>query len=507
MTVTRSSTEAHVAQDAPAGRPSGKPQVAISRFTGKKVHFIGIGGCGMSGLANMLLDCGAIVTGSEPKLGDACFKLAGRGARLCRNQIGELLTRDVDLVVRTAAVPDTNPEYLAARRLNLPVIKYAQLLGQIMDERVGVAVAGTHGKSTTSAMISYALVRAGEDPSFVIGGQVPQLGGSSQSGTGSGFIAEACEFDRSFHSLRPTVAVVTNIELDHLDCYRDLDEINESFATFCRLLPTHGRLITNGHDANCRKLQHGLHAGIDFVTLDGKSDASGTFNVVNRRLENGCWAADVLLEGRPLASLRLSMPGEHNLMNAAMALAVCVRLGANAEACARGLNEFTGVDRRMSVIGRPRGSLVVDDYGHHPTEIRVTLKALRDRYAPERLRCVFQPHQHSRTRCLIDEFATCFHDADEVIIPDIYRARDSDDDVAAIGARDLVNRIEQHHADVRHVAALDDIVRQLRSDLRPGDVIVTMGAGNVHEVAHHLVAEESAAAESETIRPQETRCA
>jgi UDP-N-acetylmuramate--alanine ligase len=211
--------------------------LTASRFTGRRVHFIGIGGCGMSGLARMLLDAGAIVSGSEPKPNSQTFDLAHRGATVSRDQLGELLSRDVDLVVRTAAIKDDNPEYLAARAYGIRTIKYAELLGQVMQERFGIAVAGTHGKSTTTAMIAYALLHCGADPSCVVGGTVPQLGGGSRSGASPCFVAEACEFDRSFHNLHPTVAIITNIEEDHLDCYKNIHEIIASFHRFATILP------------------------------------------------------------------------------------------------------------------------------------------------------------------------------------------------------------------------------------------------------------------------------
>src|SRR5436190_9055649 len=231
---------------------------SASRFRGRRVHFIGIGGSGMSGLAHMLLDSGAVVSGSEPKPNEQTLELTRRGARISHNQIGELLTPEVDLVVRTAAVPENNREYQAAWAMGLRQMKYAELLGQVMQERFGVAVAGTHGKSTTTAMIAFALTQCGADPSFVVGGTVPQLGGGSHSGAGRAFIAEACEYDRSFHHLRPRVAVITNIEEDHLDCYSGIDDIVASFRTFARLVPADGLIIANGQDARVGQAIGGL---------------------------------------------------------------------------------------------------------------------------------------------------------------------------------------------------------------------------------------------------------
>src|SRR6185437_4768793 len=239
-----------------------------SRFAGKHVHFIGIGGSGMSGLARMLLDCGAIVSGSEPKPNQQTFELNRRGVRISRTQGGELLSRDIDLVVRTAAVPQGNGEYLKALEMRLPQVKYAELLGQVMSERLGVAIAGTHGKSTTTAMAAFGLIECGADPSFVVGGTVPQLGGGSRSGAGAAFVAEACEFDRSFHNLRPRVACITNIDADHLDCYDDLNAIIESFRTFARLVPENGLVLANGQDANVALALNDITAPVQTVAVD-----------------------------------------------------------------------------------------------------------------------------------------------------------------------------------------------------------------------------------------------
>src|SRR5688572_412392 len=366
-----------------------------SRFTGRRVHFIGIGGCGMSGLANMLLDSGAIVSGSEPKPNPQTFALTKRGAKISRDQVGELLSPETDLVVRTAAIPDTNREFQAARAYGLRQIKYADLLGQVMQERFGVAVAGTHGKSTTTAMIAYALIRCGADPSFVVGGTVPQLGGGSRSGTGRAFVAEACEFDHSFHHLFPRVALITNIEEDHLDCYAGIDDIVASFRTFARLVPTvDGLIIANGQDARVGQAIGGLGTKTEWVALDREA----TWSTRTTGVENGCYRGHVLRDGKPAATLRLSVAGEHNLFNATMAVAACAACGVDPAQAADAVGGFTGVDRRMTEMGRFNNATVVDDYGHHPTEIRATLKSLRERYEPSRLLCVFQPHQHSRTR-------------------------------------------------------------------------------------------------------------
>jgi UDP-N-acetylmuramate--alanine ligase len=457
-----------------------------SRFTGKRVHFIGIGGSGMSGLARMLLDLGASLTGSEPKPNSTSLELAKRGVRISRDQIGQLLSKDVDLVVRTAAVPDSNPEFQTATRLGIPTIKYAQLLGQVMAERLGVAVAGTHGKSTTTAMISLALLKTGADPSFVIGGTVPQLGGGSRSGLGRPFVAEACEYDRSFHNLQPTVAVITNVEADHLDCYKDLDDIIGSFRHFASLLPPTGKVITLAGDENALKAVTGLPAEVQTCALSDNPSAA-TWSTRITALKDGCHTGDVYLNGKKVARLELSVPGRHNLINATMAVAACVACGSDPQAAATAVGSFTGVDRRMTLMGTYNGATVVDDYAHHPTEILATLRALRERYTPKRLFCVFQPHQASRTRLLLEEFGTAFKDADETLIPNIYFVRDSEADKQAVHSTDLVARIAANHQRARHIPDFHDIVATLKRELQPGDLIVTLGAGTIWEVGRDLV--------------------
>jgi UDP-N-acetylmuramate--alanine ligase len=465
---------------------------AVSRFAGRRVHFIGVGGCGMSGLARVLHDAGAIITGSEPKPNPQTFDLVSRGARISRDQLGELLSAETDLVVRTAAVPDWNPEYKAALRYGKPVIKYSELLGQVMQERYGIAVAGTHGKSTTTAMISYALVQCGADPSFVVGGAVPQLGGAgSRSGAGKSFVVEACEYDRSFHKLHPTVAIITNIEEDHLDCYKDIDEIVESFRGFAKLVPPEGLILASAQDQNIKRALVGISAPIDWVVVRDEGDrsryaAGSAWATEVTGIKNGCHCGVVYRRGEQVASLNLSIPGRHNLFNATMALAACTAAGVDPSKAAAAISDFIGVDRRMSEIGRCNGAIVVDDYGHHPTEIRATLAAIREKYNPRRLLCVFQPHQHSRTRFLLDDFATSFAAADETIVPDIYFVRDSEAERQRISSGELVERIIDHGQDARHIAKLADIPAYLRQKLREGDVVVTMGAGNVWEIAREL---------------------
>lgn len=458
----------------------------VSRFTGLHVHFIGIGGCGMSGLARILLDAGAIVSGSDPKPTTATNQLRQRGASISYNQTGELLSPNIDLVVRTAAIPPNNPEFLRAQQLGLPQTKYAQLLGQVMAERLGVAVSGTHGKSTTSAMIAFALLQCDADPSFVIGGNVPQLGGSSRSGNGQAFVVEACEFDRSFHNYLPKIALITNIEADHLDCYPGgIDEIIESFRVFASRVPNNGLIIANGQDQHTRRALQTVTTQVQWVGLDSPNQLHWCAIIAD--VKPAGYHCQILHNGKYVADLQLAVPGKHNAFNATAAIAACAASGLDPALAAASLANFTGVDRRMTLLGQFNHALVVDDYGHHPTEIRTTLRAAREKFNPNRLLCVFQPHQHSRTRSLLNDFASSFVDSDITILPDIYPARDSDEDKRSVSTTDLVERIRNHGQRAVHLPTFDMILDYLRRESRPGDLIVTMGAGNVGDIGRELV--------------------
>ena len=454
-----------------------------SRFFGKRVHFIGIGGCGMSGLAKILADAGAVVTGSEPKPNSATMALVKNGVKISRDQVGAMLTRDVDLVVRTAAVKDDNLEFKYARTLDLPHVKYAQLLGDVMRERLGVAVAGTHGKSTTTGMIAYTMTMCQQDPSWVVGGTVPQLKGGSGSGSGKAFVVEACEYDRSFHNLFPTVALITNIDKDHLDCYGTLENIVDSFRTFVSRTPGNGLVICNGADENVIRAVDDAPCRVETVAVG----QNATWSVIPTGIVNGCHTGQILHNGELVASLQLGVAGAHNLFNATMAVAACAACGVQPDMAAATVATFEGVDRRMSFKGTYRGATVVDDYGHHPTEIRATLRALREQYQPRRLFCCFQPHQYSRTRLLFEEFAACFEDADDAILTDIYRCRDSDEDVQAVNTPMLVDRIRVNGQNAVHVPDFPGVVDYIKRRAGDGDLVLTIGAGNIWEIGRDLV--------------------
>lgn len=454
-------------------------------YAGRRVHLVGIGGCGMRGAALMLLRRGAVVTGSDAKRSDATERLAKAGVDVRIEQRRENLPEGTDLVVYSAAIKPDNPEIVEARRRGYETIKYADLLGRLMQGREGLAIAGTHGKSTTTAMTAFVLQRAGKDPSFVVGALVEQLGGSG-SGVGDGphFVVEACEFDRSFLHLAPKYAAILNIEEDHLDYYRDLDEIVEAFGRFASLPPADGVLVVNGESRPALVAARGARAAVETFGFD----PGVTWQATRLRSERGCFRFEIARQGRTCGETRLSIAGRHHVANALAATALCWHCGVPVEVTCRVLPEFRGAQRRLTLRGCVEGITVLDDYAHHPTEIQATLKAARECYEPKRLWVVFQPHQHSRTRFLLADFARSFGPADVVLVPDIYFVRDSEAERERITARDLVERIRLNGGEARYEPSFDRIVDDLVDSVRPGEVVITMGAGDVWQVADRLVA-------------------
>ena len=433
----------------------------------------------MSGLASVLLASGAVVSGSDRCGSAATVRLAEIGATVRIGQAPANIPDPCDLVVASAAVPPDNPEYAEAKRRGVQVIKYAQLLGRLMSESAGLAIAGTHGKSTTSAMTAYVLLRAGLDPTYVIGAVSPQLGGSSRAGGGNCFVAESCEYDSSFLNLRPTIAAILNIEEDHLDYYKDLDAIVAGFAAFASLVPKAGRLIVNGEDRNVARAVAGVSAAVETF---GTDDACH-WRAADLEMVAGCYRFELLCGGRPMGSCTLLLPGRHNVYNATAAAAVAIHCGVPATMALAYLGEFRGADRRITLRGCQGGVTVVDDYAHHPTEIQATLRAVREFYRPARLWCVFQPHQHSRTRFLMKEFARSFAQADAVLLPQIYFVRDSETERANVSAADLAAQIRLAGGEAHFLDTFERILDHLADHVGPGDLVITMGAGDVWKVA------------------------
>jgi len=463
-------------------RPQGETE-ALPCFAGRRIHMIGIGGSGMRALARMLLDRGAVISGSDMSDSATLRRLAEAGAALQIGQRADNIPDDCDLVVYSAAIHHENPELIAAGERGIEAVKYSRMLGCLMAQGIGIAVAGTHGKSTTTAMVAYVLQLSGLAPSFIVGATAEQLGGPSGAGTGKHFVAEACEYDRSFLELAPRYAAILNVEEDHLDCYRDLEAIVEAFRQFAAKVAPDGVIVVNGDDRNATKAVR--EAACETQTF-GLGDGC-TWQGANLAADRGVVSMDVLFSGGRFCRLDVPLPGLHNAYNSLAAVALLHHAGADRADIAHWLARFTGVRRRMTLKASQRGITVVDDYAHHPTEIQASLKAIRSHYQPRRLVCAFQPHQHSRTRFLLKDFARSFGEADEVIVPDIYFVRDSSREKEYISSQDLVAQIRLHGGEALYLKSFEEITGHLTGTLRPGDLVVTMGAGNIWEVADEIV--------------------
>ncbi len=457
-----------------------RPLVAGTRF-----HFVGIGGVGMSGLAQFLIDKHAVVSGSDQAETATTMRLRRLGADIHIGHNAENLSADVRAVVISAAVHGDNPELQQARRQGCRVYKYAQLLGELMRHFDGIAVSGTHGKSTSSGWLVHCLKEAGMDPNFIVGAGISQLGVSSGTGASTFFVAEACEYDRSFLNLRPQVACILNIEPDHLDCYRDEDDIVDTFLQFALGCRKDGLVVANGQDRNVAKIIQRLDNERPIVTFG--LDASCDFSARNVRLRQGLHHFDVFRGAQRLGATSISLPGRHNVLNGLAVVAVAIGMGLDPEAVLGVLPHFTGMDRRLTLKGRFKGITVLDDYAHHPTEVRASLEAIRQHYKPKRLWCVYQAHQYSRTCFFLDDFAASFALADKTIVPEIYFVRDSEVSRHEVNAQILADRIRAEGADAEYAGGFADVCDRLEKEVLPGDLVVTMGAGDVWKVADEYI--------------------
>ncbi len=459
---------------------------AASLVIPQRVHFIGVGGIGMSALAHVLLDKGVQVSGSDAHASRLTEELAARGMRFSVGQRAEnIADNHPNLIVLTAAVKEDNPELQAARASEIPLIKRAELLGQLMNAGKGIAVAGTHGKTTTTAMIAYAMSAAGADPTFLVGGVVQNLGRNGRLGAGEYIVAEADEYDGSFLQLRPYISVITNIEADHLDFYADMAAIRGAFQRYAQNTVADGALLLCADDTEAVALMAALDAAPHDYRLVSYGFAEDAHWRVADAGANAAGGSDYLVwhNHHLVGEFSLALPGEHNIQNACVALAACCYAGVSPASAGAALADFRGAERRFQVKGEANGVTVVDDYAHHPTEIVATLRAARRRYGERRIVALFQPHTYSRTITLLPDFAQAFADADAVLIADIYAARERDE--GKVHARDLV--AASHHPAMRYVGALDEAARDLAAILRPGDVLLTMGAGDVWTVGEKIV--------------------
>jgi UDP-N-acetylmuramate--alanine ligase len=447
----------------------------------RKIHFVGIGGIGMSGIAEVLLNLGYQVSGSDLRESEITRRLAGLGGEIAYGHRAENLT-EVDVVVTSTAVRADNPEVVEARERLVPVIPRAEMLAELMRMKYGVAIAGTHGKTTTTSMVSTILSHGGIDPTIVIGGKLNTLGTNAKLGQGKFLVAEADESDGSFLRLSPTIAVVTNIDEDHLDHYTGgLPQIKDAFVEFINKVPFYGLAVLcldNGNVADViprvqkRFVTYGLSTQADFRASDVRLSGFDTAFVAH-------------YQGERLGEIAFRMPGAHNVLNALATVAVAMELGLPFAAIQEGFGLFGGVGRRFQVKAEVAGIMVVDDYGHHPTEIRATLAAAKGGFPDRRLVVVFQPHRYTRTRDLFDEFVKAFYDADLLVLTDIYAA--GEDPIAGITGEALFREVKRHgQKEVAFVADREALPGHLLSEVRPGDIVLTLGAGNVWQAGEQL---------------------
>jgi UDP-N-acetylmuramate--alanine ligase len=445
----------------------------------KRFHFVGVGGIGMSGIAELLVNLGYEVSGSDMHRSDITTRLESMGVRFFEGHDARHVD-GVEVVVYSSAVKPSNPEIVEASRLGLMTMPRAALLGELMEARQSIAVAGAHGKTTTTSMIAVMLNAAGLDPTAVIGGRVAAFGSNARLGRGKYFIAEADESDRSFLRLRPMVAVITNIDLEHLDAYRDFNDLQQAFVTFANSVPDAGAVILCADDRYLSMLRpsitkrvvtYGVNPGADIAAGDIQHSGFGS-------------ACTVKGFGR----LELSVPGHHNVLNALAAVAVGRELGLDWNEIANGLRTFQGAERRFQRRGEANGVSVVEDYGHHPTEIAAVVAAARPIAVPGRLIVAFQPHRFSRTQALMNEFGRAFGGADALFLTDIYPA--GEDPISGVDADALAAAVRQNFAGELHVVrALADVPAALARFARPGDLIVLLGAGSIGSMAPRLLSE------------------
>jgi len=454
-------------------------------LAGKHFHFIGAGGIGMSGLAKVLLKNEAIVTGSDQHRSRVTDTLRRLGADIKIGHLTEHLNGQTDAVIYSAAIKENNPELQMAGKRGCRIYKYAQMLGRLMSSYDGIAISGTHGKSTTCGWLVWCLKQAGFEPNYIVGADITQLGGSSGVGQGDLFVAEACEYDRSFVNLRPRIAAILNIEQDHLDYYKDEEQIIEAFGEFAHGLKPGGVLIVNGTDSNTGKLVERLDGEIHIETFG--LDTGCDFHAREIRLASGLYHFDIYHKGHLVGPAQITLAGVHNVVNALGVFAVAFHAGVDAGEILEHLARFKGIDRRLTFKGNYGGVTVLDDYAHHPTEIKASLAAMRERYEPERIWCIFQPHQYSRTRFLLNDFAESFSLSDVTIVPSIYFVRDSEVSRKEINSQVLVERIKDRDGEAVFIEGFGMICDYLMENVKSEDLVVTMGAGDVWKVADEYI--------------------
>ncbi len=456
--------------------------IHIKDCVSKNIHFIGIGGISMSGIAHILLYMGCNISGSDERVSSTTENLKEKGVKIYYGHHKENVN-GADLVVHTAAVKDSNVEIATAKELGIPVIDRASLLGQIMrNYKYSIGVAGTHGKTTTTSMLSIIMQNARLDPTILLGGNLDAIGGNVRVGKSDYFLTEACEYVESFLKFYPNIAVITNIDKDHLDYYKDLDQIFDAFKKYASLVPKDGYLIGCSDNtlvkeildnSNCNTISYGIYDKADLMAVDIEYD------------HDGCPSFNVVYNDKDLGRFMLNIQGEHNIYNSLAAICTSLALGIKRDTISKSLLEFSGTHRRFEVKGKTdKGFMVIDDYAHHPTEVEACLSAAK-KYPHQRIWCVFQPHTYTRTEALLDEFSTAFGDADKVIIADIYAAREKDN--GSIHSKDLARAIKDNEVDCIYLPSFEEIKKYLIEHVNPDDVVITMGAGDISSLSDELI--------------------
>ncbi len=446
----------------------------------KNIHFVGIGGSGMSGIAEVLLNLGYHISGSDLKETEVTRRLQSLGCEIYYGHRKENV-KEADVLVVSSAIRPGNPEVEAAEERHIPIIPRAEMLAELMRMKVGIAIAGTHGKTTTTSLIATVLAAGGLDPTVVIGGRLNSLGSNARLGQGEFLVAEADESDGSFLKLMPTIAVVTNIDADHLDYYKGIEEIKETFLQFIHKIPFFGLAIVCLDHPNIQSLIPKLKKRFTTYGLTAQAD----FRAEEIEFEGLSTSFDVLFQRRRLGRLTLRMPGLHNVYNALATVAAAFELDLSFQTVQEALAEFSGIQRRFQIKGEKRGILVVDDYGHHPVEVMATLKAAKTGWK-RRLIVVFQPHRYTRTKALFREFLTAFYDAEILILTEIYPA--GEERIEGVEAKALYEGIrESGHREATYLPEKKEIVEHLLKILQPGDMVITLGAGDIWQVADELV--------------------
>jgi len=454
--------------------------VNISLNTSEHVHFIGIGGYGMSAIAKVLLEMGYQVSGSDLAQQELTEKLKAKGARVYIGHEAENV-RDADLVVYSTALSKDNVEIQEAERRNIPVIHRSQMLARLMNVRKGIAVAGAHGKTTTSSMIALVMEQCGQDPTYIIGGEIMNVGSNAKAGKGDYVVAEADESDGTFLQYHPTLGLVINIEPDHLENYNgDFENLKRAYAQFLSQVKEGGKAIICKDDANLRDLMPKIER--ETITYAIESDAD--FVAANIALGDRKAAFDVLHDGERLGRMELSIPGRHNVYNALATLIACLESGLTFDEVAVAIKEFRGAKRRFQVLGETNDILVVDDYAHHPTEIQATIAAAKS--TGKHIIAVFQPQRYTRTFYLFEQFSQAFSEADEVIITDIYSPA-GEKQIEGITSAKLAELIRKNsNANVSYIPSRDEVLEHLSARVKPGDLVLTMGAGDIWKAADSL---------------------